>query len=810
MTFRLKQLTVENFRSIRGRATVDLNAPIVLIHGPNGVGKTSLLSAIELGLTGDVAALSRGDEGFQQHLVHKDSPNGLGSVDLTVSRVDGATHAHVQLSAAGIDGAGLLSSKDAEFFSNRCYLAQSTLGRLFEVYQSQDARRSDTALTKFVRDLLRLDSLDALIDGLIPVGNVSRLRNTAPQFYMARADLPTLQGNLGAAESDVKRLEAELQTLEADIRALSADVWPADRPIEPEGLVAELSSRRLADDRELTDLAGRRREVAVIRAQVAAYATTDAGAQRVAAEQAVAEARAASSAWVTGDGQKLASVLQAMQAKYAEVPPVENGAEAAHASALTLLAAEIKRVERVIAGDAANATALAAVEADIFQGQARLGQIDRELVGLAEANQDLASALASLVPHIHTEDCPVCGRDFKEVSEQPLAARLSVRIAELTETAGRLEALSRDRSSSAAAVATATRRADELHALLLAPEALATLKRELAQLEEWHNALAALAEAARAGTRFQLALMRAERDLAELNSRDSALSGNRQQLADQAAFLQLSTPESQETAEVAAVRLLAEIERRAEVMAVRQDRLRRGEDLVRQIAGRRAALESARTAAQARRRRFEALSAAKKEADRRIDLAKDLADVARRRRTAIVSQVFNNELNTVWRDLFIRLAPEEDFVPRFKLPYVGAGRVEAELETIYRTGGLGGDPRAMLSAGNLNTAALTLFLALHLSVPATLPLLIIDDPVQSMDEVHVSQFAALLRTLKSANRQVVIAIHERALFDYLTLELSPAFNGDQLITIELTRALGGDTRPIWDLKSFKIDEAIAA
>jgi exonuclease SbcC len=78
-TFRLKQLVVENFRSIRGHASVDLDAPIVLIHGPNGIGKTSLLSAIELGLTGDVAALSRRESSFHKHLVHKDSPNGEGT-----------------------------------------------------------------------------------------------------------------------------------------------------------------------------------------------------------------------------------------------------------------------------------------------------------------------------------------------------------------------------------------------------------------------------------------------------------------------------------------------------------------------------------------------------------------------------------------------------------------------------------------------------------------------------------------------------------------------------------------------------------
>jgi exonuclease SbcC len=53
--------------------------------------------------------------------------------------------------------------------------------------------------------------------------------------------------------------------------------------------------------------------------------------------------------------------------------------------------------------------------------------------------------------------------------------------------------------------------------------------------------------------------------------------------------------------------------------------------------------------------------------------------------------------------------------------------------------------------------------------------------VQSMDEVHISQFAALLRTLsKEHGRQVFTAVHDRLLFDYLSLKLSPAFIGDEL------------------------------
>jgi len=133
-------------------------------------------------------------------------------------------------------------------------------------------------------------------------------------------------------------------------------------------------------------------------------------------------------------------------------------------------------------------------------------------------------------------------------------------------------------------------------------------------------------------------------------------------------------------------------------------------------------------------------------------------------------------------------------VPAFRLPMDAAESQSARLETVTRSGERSGSPRMMLSSGNLNTAALTLFHALHMSAPVRLPWLVLDDPVQSMDDVHITQFAALLRTLsKGHNRQVIIAVHERALFEYLTLELSPAYPGDQLLTVELSQIADSDT-----------------
>jgi exonuclease SbcC len=80
-----------------------------------------------------------------------------------------------------------------------------------------------------------------------------------------------------------------------------------------------------------------------------------------------------------------------------------------------------------------------------------------------------------------------------------------------------------------------------------------------------------------------------------------------------------------------------------------------------------------------------------------------------------------------------------------------------------------------------------------------------------MDEVHIAQFAALLRTLsKQMQRQVIVAVHERSLFDYLALELSPAFAGDRLNIVELGRNAIGETTSRWDARLFVADRAIAA
>ena len=69
----LDTIAITDFRSIGTTLAVPLTAPIVLMHGTNGAGKSTVMSALELALTGHVAGV---DEAEREHLVHRGAEGG--------------------------------------------------------------------------------------------------------------------------------------------------------------------------------------------------------------------------------------------------------------------------------------------------------------------------------------------------------------------------------------------------------------------------------------------------------------------------------------------------------------------------------------------------------------------------------------------------------------------------------------------------------------------------------------------------------------------------------------------------------------
>ncbi len=806
---RLTSISVTDFRSIRGSLSVPLDAPVVLIHGQNGAGKTSLLSAIELGLTGEVPSLARVDPEYIGHMVHKEATESriqLNVDGLALSRAN----ADLRVSRTAIAGAPLLGGTMSRFYSERCFLAQATLGRLLELYEDKDARKSDSRLTKFVKDLLGLDHLDALIDGLHDAGDVRRLRTTVPAFWEARENIPALS-------RDLERLQLDLAAIaDADSTAMAIVAEALGLlAIEPGDLTDFAAIRKrlggTPEEGELQRLAGLRRSLGAVEQQWTAMADGTIHA-RGEAEVRAAGAASAFEGWKIENGQRLEQTIGKAAALFPDRQlGAEGGPAAQHEAVAHSVDAERGRLAALLARSAADDAKLAGLDQEIERAHARSAVLEQQIAEHTQNAGQLAKALSEILPHVHSNDCPVCARDFAEVSAVDLRAYLTERVSELSGRASHLQALSRERAQTIAALTEAQRQRETASSQRLDSTVRDNAKTRLAQLTELSQVLAGLREIAHTGQRLIEENVAANRDLVTLQSRDFQGESIRETLGGLAQTLATAGLGDNEGVVEAVGRLAADITARNVELEKRLQARRNAISQLRELESLRGRRDSLRNDIRALEVRIGDLTTKKDMAEKQILDARELAKRARDTRTDIVRRVFNDSLNSIWRDLFVRLAPEEPFVPAFALPSNPAGAVEAVLETLYRSGGKGGNPRAMLSAGNLNTAALTLFLSLHLSVEPLLPWLVIDDPVQSMDEVHIAQFAALLRTLsKEHRRQVIIAVHEKQLFDYLALELAPAFQSDRLITIELSKGADGATLMDYNPVVWHQDTAIAA
>jgi len=812
---RLESVTITDFRSIKGTVTLPLGAPVVLIHGANGTGKTSIFSAIELALTGEVLSLRRSDPNYFLHLPHRDSTEARIALAMSgVGLADAPSPTSMRVTATGPLNVPLFDSTRARFFAERCYLAQSTLGRLLEIYQHADIEGAESPLTKFVKDVLGLDQLDAVIDGLHAADDIRRARRLAPRFRDTDESKTESARRLAERKSLLQQLDQRVRDSRKAFRETSAsvpDLANTDTLAVPQEEVLTALQSDL-EETALIQCATARRELESIRSTWTALATGPEANERVAVESSQRDARGKLNAWRDATGNHLEATISELRTIFPDLPSIASTEpDTALAVAVERIDRELSRCNTLLAQDDTASLQLTSVDQDLERAKSRLTVIDSQISELATDAAGLSQALAALVPHIHSEECPVCGRDYSEVSEEPLVVRLSHQVSRLTEQGDRLQALAKARAETIATVGQAERDKSSVLPRRLSQEARAGLKTRIAGLTESRRRLDELREDASSGATLLRNDAEATGRLSLLRERDQHASHLRLTLTRLCQVLEQEPVQDNESVDQVLGRLEAQVKNREVQASETKTHRKRALSEYQQLLQLQRQLDDTRQQVESEQVTFDRLNEAFEVAERRRLDAKRIGAAARTSRATIVRRVFNDSLNAVWRDLFVRLAPTEPFVPSFKLPENDEAPVVAALETIHREGGRGGTPGAMLSAGNLNTAALTLFLALHLSVSVRLPWLILDDPVQSMDEVHVSQFAALLRTLsKNHGRQVIIAVHDRSLFEYLALELSPAFPQDQLLTLELGRSDAGASLAEPVFRHWEPDKALAA
>ena len=672
--------------------------------------------------------------------------------------------------------APLLAERDRDFLRERAYLAQSTMARLLETYEESD-RRGDSALTRFVNELLGLESLDALISGLEPARDVRRIRKLVPEF----ADL---EEELDLLRTRAEDTGAELSRATRDHAALSAKLdGMGDAPKEMPALgftTALLDRIRLLETQLRSAKMGESIDVVAVEARLHA-----------------ANSRL--------DGWRSTSLpsLQLLMDEVAAFSGSDTELSAEPGVALRSLDVAEGLVRDLL--ERANARAIADRNARarlltlgerIDAARDAVSKIDAEIADTVSASDSagLAEALTALSAFVDDDVCPVCGRDYGELHRDTLSEHLSARISEFGAMASRLAVLSERRTEQRARLDQLVTEQTQVFSALEPEHARESLSVALSSGNDLLAKLAGVRQGIvgvardvdeRIKLETSLAAHRADADLlGRLRSELSAISvdaGLRQRHAStdpvsrQIEELRLKVEDLHRAAE-------AELGAYRERLATSQALEARARDLS----------ELRQSDSSTRRRIGEAenrLSAARNRVRSAAQLSKSAVDL----RTSIVEKVFDSTLNGTWRDLFTRLAPQEPYIPEFVAsasPASGVG-----LQAVNKRTGMAGPPGLVLSAGNLNTAALTLFLSLNATATTSVDLLLLDDPVQAMDDIHVAQFSALLRSFaRDLGRQVVVAVHERSLFEYLSLELAPARVGEALVTIELAREPSQDTQ----------------
>lgn len=789
----LRGISISDFRALDGHRTLPLDAPVVLLHGPNGAGKTSVLSALELALTCDVRSMRRHDERYTAHLPTHGHSFATVRADVADELTIGEPQTNMTVGGDRIDGRPALGADAAQFYSERCYLDQVSLGQLLELYQYREGRE-ESALARFVNELLGLDQLDALRGGLSDATDVRRLRKLSDGFADAEASaeratkyLREVTNEFEAEKADVERARGDLlQSLTAightPSESESLDLETAAERILQASQIPEERSRVVQLDRQMTALGGRIKVLSSrpsrIRAGEAKVRAVDAAA---ALERWSAEYEAPITQW--------REAVAALQIEGLDDPGAALGDQLERLDSRLArhreVAAEIDVVEERVAGHKA---ALAALQNEIAQAERLAGS--------------LATALAAVREHVTDNVCPVCDRDFGELGDGALTGHLDHKIAELTGLGRRIQMLTRQRDSVTAELEADQRALAAIRAQLMSADQLSVAAERREAVQVLRARLEELRQAISDGDGYRARYRDAQNELADLQAVELEERAVMSELDSAAKVLGLSGPSPHESLSDAWRRLADVAAARASEFEARSTTLTRATESLAALRSRAERAGELQVGVAAAVKEKLTWDERLDEAKRRQAVAREVHTAANNARSAIVQQVFTESLNEVWRSVFTRLAPAEPFVPAFGIPTSSKTALELHLETVHSSGEPGGSPQMMLSAGNLNTAALSLFIALHLAVEPVVPCLVFDDPVQSMDEVHVAQFAGLIRVLsKIHGRQVIVAVHERELFEYLALELSPAYEGDALITIELGERSneedGGVTRLRW-------------
>lgn len=778
----LKSVTIEGFRQYGDTVSVPLDADVVLLYAPNGYGKTSLMSAIEFAATGRVSDLVRYSKDYPDCLVRRPGYH-RATAQVEVVNADGTT----SLRRATVESDGSISheSLDADALSTSLahgYLSQERLRWLLEPREGQNGSES-ASLATVLQKMLGLDALENLNEGLKASANIASLKNSVSSLAVAASSVDT-------ANAEVRRLDARAAEISNSIAEIDQQADEAVAGMDGAALTSEELAESLAEIRVAVDRANSIRDslVQLDETVVSLHeleeqdAALRAKAKELREKSADAADRVEGVAISLGLGSNEWNALEGWGRADALREAVANAYHSA-----------VHRTERL----SETRTRLKAVQAQQGVARAALEGLNAEIAtDIASKQEKLVLALQTCLDVVDSDMCPVCGRDYSDLGAGSLGDHLRQEITDANLQGMELRRTLDKRAELVAELEQCRESGERLSSVLSElgdpgiPDTTTRLRGLLDEAEE----LGVLALQARSATdeadKASRHLQRTREAIAEqsrLKSEAEALiceGGGRlpesSSLADRIDDLVSVLSQQAET-------ISGQIATATRISALRGQR----EELSAQLRELKEQADEARSTLlnlEAKMTKARAVQSMLKEVRLRCQTEK----------SKLLDQVIDQGLNALWADIFKRLVVGERFVPTVLETQLRRSQLEIQIQAL-----LGEDCSmslgAALSSGNLNTCALSLFMAVNLLARPAMPVMLLDDPVRSMDEVHVANFASLLRTVcRDSKRQVVVAVHDRSLLNFLRLELSPSSPEESLLLIELESSTSGEATPKWE------------
>ena len=151
--------------------------------------------------------------------------------------------------------------------------------------------------------------------------------------------------------------------------------------------------------------------------------------------------------------------------------------------------------------------------------------------------------------------------------------------------------------------------------------------------------------------------------------------------------------------------------------------------------------------------------------ERAIESARQIDTAAK----TVENQILTEQFDTVMpllKELYRRLRPHADWT---EIESDFGGKVRGSLNFVV---GDGYNPQFLFSSGQRRAAGLAFLLAVHLSRPwCTWRSLLLDDPVQHIDDYRALNLVEVLTAIRRNGRQVIVAVEDTALADVLCRRL---------------------------------------